>query len=261
MKIFFSEFIPNYSKYHFPYQIWLLKEENDDLGKIYESGFLPIRNMLNIFYLSRNIRVDLSSFETSSENRRILKKTEDVVSEFVLLKDFKYTPEIQKLCKEYAEKRLGKDVFPVAAVRNVFEKKVYNSVFVFKEKESGKEIGYAVCFEGKDFLQYTHSFYDLNYLDQNLGARMMLEAILWAKEKNKKYIYLGTCYEEKAMYKTEFKGVEFFNGFTWSSNLNELKALVNRVSEDYLLRDKNFLEIFYKELPEVLSKYGIRINL
>lgn len=259
MKLFFSEFLADYSKYHFPYQVWLLKEPGDDVNKIYDHGFLPIRNMPNVFYLSRNIRVDLAEFEPSSENRRVLRKTEEFSSKILPLSDFNYTVQVQKLCKDYAEARMGKDVFPASAVKNVFLGGVYNYVFVFEDKEE-KPVGYAVCYISDEILQYAHSFYDLKFFSGNLGARMMLEAVMWAKENNRKFVYLGTCYEDKSLYKTEFKGVEFFNGLGWSKNLEELKALIKRKAPNYLLRDKDYLETFHQgDLHTLMDNFGVRV--
>ena len=268
MKLFFSEFPADYSKYHFPYQVWLLKEEEEEAERIYDSGFLPIRSLPGIYYLSRNIRIDLSKFEISSENRRILKKTENFESDLIPLSEFTYTAKVQKFCKDYAEKKLGKGLFSAAAIKSIFTSRIFNYVFVFKEIGTQKEVGFAVCFISENLLQYAYAFYDLEYFKDNLGARMMLEAILWANKNNKKYVYLGTCYEESALYKTEFKGVEFFNGFRWSENLEELKELVRGFGGgegyggEYLLRNEEFLEKFYQgDLMMVLSKYGIRVNL
>lgn len=266
MKLFFSEFLADYNKYHFPYQVWLLREEGDEVEKIYDNGFLPIRSMPNVFYLSRNVRVVLDKFELSSENRRILKKTENFRSDLIPLSEFTYTKEIQKFCKDYTEQKLGKGLFPAAAIKSIFTGKVFNHVFVFKEIPTQKSIGYAICYISKNILQYAHAFYNLDYLKDNLGARMILEAITWADKNNKKYAYLGTCYEPSALYKIEFKGVEFFNGFEWSDNLEELKELIEKReegtgSQDYLLKRKEFLDKFYKgDLQNLLNTYGVRVN-
>jgi len=264
MKLFFSEFPANYAEYHFPYQIWLLREEGDDLEKIYENGFLPIRNLPAVYYLSRSVRVDLSKFELSSENKRILKKTENFESDLVPLTKFNYTGEIQKFCKDYADQKLGRGLFPTASIKAIFSNNIFNYVFVFKEISRQNQVGYAVCFISGNLLQYAHAFYDLNYLKENLGARMILEAVNWAHRSKKRYAYLGTCYEESALYKTEFRGVEFFNGFRWSGDLEELKELIRKsegFGEDYLLKSKEYLEKFYRrDLASILSSYGVRVS-
>jgi hypothetical protein len=90
---------------------------------------------------------------------------------------------------------------------------------------------------------------------------MMLQAVIWAKENQKKYIYLGTCYEKTALYKTEFKGVEYFNGFHWNNNLEELKDLLNYKNKEYFFKRKDFLQKYYQNnLEEVLKNYGTQIN-
>lgn len=270
MKLFFGEFKANYARYHFPYQVWLVREEGDSVEKIYANGFLPMRNNKGVYYLSRNIRVNLNLFELSSENRRILKKTENFESEIIPLSEFKYTPQIQKMCLDYSKKKFGEKVFSSQSIKNIFRGAVYNYVFVFKEISSGETVGFAVCFISNEMVQYAHSFYSPSLIDENLGARMMLEAVSWAKGNHKKYIYLGTCYEQNALYKTEFKGVEFFNGFRWNSDLEELKELVKERQEEqketeeqeYLFKRKDFLEKFYGgDVKMILSKYGVRVNL
>ena len=264
MKIFFSEFIPDYSSYFFPYQVWLLKEEKEDPEKIYENGFLPIRSLPKVYYLSRSLRVQLKEFALSSENKRILKKTEFVSMKCFDLKSFPYSAEIQKFCKEYATQRL-KGQLRSSSIRAIFLGEVFNYLLVFKDRRNQKNIGYAVCFNEENLLHYAHAFYDLNYFSCNLGARMMLEAVIWAQQNQKKFIYLGTCYESGAYYKTEFKGVEFFNGFTWSKNKEELKFLLNLGQKDtnydaYLFKRKEYLEKFYgNDIYTILNNFGVRV--
>lgn len=261
MKLYFSEFKSDYDKYLFPYQVWLCKEERDSVEKIYENGLLPIRSIPSVYFLSRSVRVDLSKFDLSSENRRILKKTKNFSSKVISLSDFNYSSMVQKMCSSYADEKLGKDVLPTSTIRAIFKNGVYNNIIVFTDNSSGREVGYAVCYINKNLIQYAFSFYELKYLKDNLGARMMLEAVLWSKTNDKSYIYLGSCYSRESLYKTEYKGVEFFNGFTWSTNLEELKYLLERNSGDYLLKDKDYLDTFYEgRRINLLSNKGIRVN-
>lgn len=262
MKLFFSEFKPNYEHYHFPYQVWLLVEEGDDVNKIYNSGFLPIRNLPQVYYLSRGVRVNLSQFDFSSENRRILNKTPQFDDKLISLTDFDYTPIIQKFCKNYMDNRFGKGYFTASAVKNIFQKGVYTHVFVWYKEQEKNPCGFAVVKICPDFLQYAHAFYDLKYLSLNLGARMILEAVSWAKAENKKYAYLGTVYDPKSFYKLEFTGVEFFNGFRWSSNIHELKDIVGKAGNDYFLKDKLLMTKYYNsDIISILNNFGVRVNL
>ncbi|MBM3208666.1 hypothetical protein FJZ40_00010 [Candidatus Shapirobacteria bacterium] len=253
MKLIFGEYKASYEKYYFPYQVWLLKEDKDSLEEIYNLGFLPIRNLPGVFYLSRSVRVSLEKFSPSSENRRVLRRTSDFNFEFMALDQFGYTSAVQKFCKDYMDKRFGKGQMSVADIKSVFRKGVYNRIFIGKKGK--EEVGYALCLAAENLIQYAHAFYDLKFLSLNLGARMMLQAVMWGKENGKKYAYLGTCYEKSALYKTEFSGVEFFNGFRWSDNLEELKCLVERKSETYLFKDEDFRNKFYSQSLEEMFKH------
>lgn len=242
MKIFFGEFPANYEKYHFPYQVWLVKEEGDDVSQIYEKGFMPIRSLKDVYYLSRSVRVNLSKFQLSSENRRILRKTEEFKFRLVKLDKFDYTPLVQKTCKNWFEQKFGERKITAAAIRKIFTSSIFTDVFVWRVKEN--VVGYAVVYINKDLLHYAHVFTDPQFSKSNLSVRMMLEAIIWAKKSKKKYAYLGTCYTKSALYKTQYAGMEFFNGFSWSDNLEELKYLIERENENYLFQDKEYLARF-----------------
>lgn len=260
MKLIFGEHKPNYSLYNFPYQVWLLKEENDSVDGIYNMGFLPMRNLYNVYYLCRSLRVALNRFVPSSENRRILRKTENISFDILDTGDFEYTGEVQRFCLKYSKERIGPGIFSAKSLKSIFKGSTFNKIFVFKENKN-EVVGYAVCYENKNLLHYSHSFYNVEYFEKSLGAGMMLKCIIWAKENQKKYSYLGTCYEQKTLYKTEYDGCEFYNGFRWSSDLEELKYLIINNSDRYLFKNKEYLEKYYKsDLNDILSKYGIRVK-
>jgi len=242
MKLLFGEFLANYGKYHFPYQVWLAKETGDDVAKIYEMGFLPMRSKKDVYYLCRSVRVNLAKFQPSSENRRILRKTENFQHELISLEDFSYTPSVQKTCKDWFDQKFGKGKISTSAIRKIFTSGIFTHVFVWKK--DGQVIGYAIGNFHEGFLHYAHVFLDPQFSKANLGARMMLEAVLWAKENDKKYIYLGTSYTRPSLYKTQYNGVEFFNGSSWSDNIKELKYLIDRKSDNYLFQDKEYSRQF-----------------
>ncbi len=59
----------------------------------------------------------------------------------------------------------------------------------------------------------------------------MLDCIIAAKENNLKHYYLGTVYGEKALYKTNFNGLEYWDGNTWQKNISDLKKLIRADKE------------------------------
>jgi hypothetical protein len=106
---------------------------------------------------------------------------------------------------------------------------------------------------------YYYSFYDLEYFGRSLGMYMMTRAVQWFAQRQVAHLHLGTCYSERALYKAQFEGVEFFNGGGWSSNVDELKFLVRReVKEGHLLDTPEFWERFY---PEGLASFGSGLRL
>ena len=70
--------------------------------------------------------------------------------------------------------------------------------------------------------------YDLEYFQRNLGMYMMTWAVSHFATAGFQAVHLGTCYSQRALYKTQFPGIQFFNGFRWSPNLDELKFLLDR---------------------------------
>ena len=93
---------------------------------------------------------------------------------------------------------------------------------------------------------YYYSFYDLNYTNKNLGMFMMTSSLALMKERGFDSIYLGSCYSRNALYKSQFIGFQFWNGFQWSENIKELKFLIERDGGEV---DKHLLEspLFYDE--------------
>ena len=84
-------------------------------------------------------------------------------------------------------------------------------------------IGYTICYQNPEILHYCYPFYNIQYPISNIGMAMMLKAIVWAKEQNKKYFYLGSFQRPTDTYKLQFTGLEWWDGKEWKSNLEELK--------------------------------------
>lgn len=70
---------------------------------------------------------------------------------------------------------------------------------------------------------YWYSFYDLDLVFKSLGLWIMIDSIREAKKEKKDYFYLGTVYGEKALYKTNFDHLEYWNGGKWIADKKSLK--------------------------------------
>jgi arginyl-tRNA--protein-N-Asp/Glu arginylyltransferase len=266
MKLVFSESDSDYSRYLYPYVIWAVPEPGEAPADIFNAGFLPSARGLQHFYLCRNVRVDLAKFRPSSENRRILRKGEGIAMKLVPRAEFDLTPARRDFYKEYADVRYGKDVMPHERLERVFNSPLATHLLRFTDATTGAELGVVVLYlEAPRLALYRYSFYDLNHFNRSLGLFMMTSAALFFAGEQFTHLYLGTCYSERALYKTQFAGVEFFNGFRWSENLEELKFMLQRDAEKsgkHLLETEEYREKFYPgDLGNITNASGFQVKL
>lgn len=249
MKLLFSEYKSDYSNYIFPYAIWAIPEQNESPAQIFNRGFLPGNRDMSRYYLCRQIRIKLNNFRISSENRRILRKCDGIEYKLLNRDQFEYSNQWREFCKTYADIKFGKDVMTHSRLDSLFQAKILTHVLIFIDSENNKEIGLVTLYlEEKSLAYYYYAFYALNYYHRNLGMYMMTSAVNYFKQEHFDFIFLGTCYSNNALYKTQFEGAEFFNGFQWSGNLKELKYMVKRDQSSvskHLLETEEFIQLFY----------------
>lgn len=265
MKLLFSEQNSDYNHYQFPYAIWAIPEPGEAPSDIFNAGFLPSSRNLDRFYLCRQVRLNLGKFKPSSENRRILRKGEGIEVKLVSRDKYDYTEERRQFFKTYADIKFGKDIMSFERLDGLFSSPIISHLLLFLDSKSGAEIGAATVYlEGKELAFYYYAFYDLNYYARNLGMFMMTTAAALFAERGVKYLYLGTCYSQNALYKTQFAGAEFFNGFRWSDNMEELKFLINRERnvEQHLLETENYRKEFYGgDLANIAGASEFRVKV
>ena len=248
MKLLFSEHKPDYGNYIFPYAIWAVPERGESPADLFNAGFLPSSRNLDRFYLCRQVRVNLARFEPSSENRRVLRKGAGIRMELVPRAEFDFTAERREFYKNYADIKFGKDTMNFARLDALFASPIISHLLVFTDEATGVEVGVATLYlQGGEMFYYYYAFYDLNYYARNLGMFMMTQAVTEFAGRGCKHAYLGTCYSDSAIYKTQFAGTEFFNGVRWSDSLKELKFILQRGQGDHrqhLLEDEEYWNSF-----------------
>lgn len=179
----------------------------EDINTLYEEGFVATRLGRGEFQQIKSLRIRLKDFELSSENRRILKNNEDITIEVKKLPLENYSWHIGKLGFDFYAKKFGKNIMTANKLKELFtnqKESSMNAVFAYQIRE--KLIGYCLALETKNIIHYSYPFYDLAP-ERNIGMAMMLQAIQYAKENRKEYIYLGSSQK----YKEQFKGLEVFN--------------------------------------------------
>ncbi|MGC3956906.1 MAG: hypothetical protein QM813_02735 [Verrucomicrobiota bacterium] len=206
---------------------------------------MPSSRHLDRFYLCRHIRVELKKFTPSSENRRILRKGEGIAAKLIPRAEFELTTARREFCKHYTDAKFGTSGMSYERLDSLFNSLVTSHVLVFTETATGAEIGLATLYvEGDRMAFYYYAFYDLAHPNRSLGLFMMTTAAKLFTERDCGYLYLGSCYSDSALYKTQFTGFEFFTGASWSESLAELKFILSRQQQpelkQHLLEDEAY---------------------
>jgi len=264
MKLLFSEAAPDYAHYIFPYAIWAFPEPGETPADLFEAGFLPGTRALDRFYLARQVRVRLRDFQPSSENRRILRKCPGLTATLVPRDQFTLTPARRQFCLAYAQARFGPDTMPAERLDSLFTSPVATHLLVFADAATGAEAGYVVLYlEPPRVAYFYYSFYDLAHFQQSLGLFIMTTAVQHFAAAGFDFLCLGTCYSQRALYKTQFAGAEFFNGNHWSRDLRELKHLLARQDPPpprHLLEDPDYLANFPQATPaQIAATHGWKL--
>lgn len=199
---------------------------DENIESAYNEGYVFTRVGKGEMKQTRSLRIDLSKFELSSENKRILKKTEELNLSISPTPYENYTWEIHKLGKDFYEQKFGSKTFSAQKIKELItnkEKSNFNQLFVYSLNNA--DAGYCIALETKNILHYCYPFYNLELNYPNIGMGMMLKAIVWAKENNKKNIYLGSFSRPTDTYKLQFSGLEWFDGKEWQINTEGLKII------------------------------------
>ena len=253
MKIFRSESFVDYKTYTFNYATYCIKESPEELPNIYDLGFLPYSNNIDLkketYYLARSLRVDLSAFKESSENRRVDRKIQPLAPTFevIPIEDFDVSdPTFKSYCLDFAQKRFSE---PISNERLNYILQTESISHIFHFKTGEKSVGYVISIIEGDSLHYWFAFFDLDLQSYALGKWMMFSVIRWAFEQKLNYVYLGTCYGEKSLYKVrDFKGLSYFDGNSWDYDMKALKLKCKSDQEFVSDEFKQDTDLFLEKL-------------
>ena len=231
MKIFFSEYKNDYATYTFSYAPYCKIESPSDLPNAYAQGFLPysgdITLVADIFYMARSVRINLKNFADTSENRRVNRKIAELNIEMQLVEKsdaWVNSEDFLNFCMRNADERFSAGSMNLERMRYIVNRSYFTHLFIFKNAE--KVLGYVFAVLESDMLHYWFGFYDLDIAHFSIGKWMMWRTIKWAEAQKLNYVYLGTAYFSKALYKVrDHKGIEFFDGTTWNAETKLLKTL------------------------------------
>ncbi|HAZ28567.1 MAG TPA: hypothetical protein DCY48_02200 [Candidatus Magasanikbacteria bacterium] len=219
----------------------------DTITTLYNEGYVFTRIDKGVMNQTRSLRIDLEKFNLTSENRRILRKTESLELKTELLPLPNYDWKIGKLAKDFYTEKFGSGTLSANKAKELLTdetKTNFNIFLVYNHFNATEPIGYAICYENNSVLHYCYPFYQLLIVNSklsNVGIGMMLKAILWAKEQGKKYVYLGSFQRPGDVYKLQFKGLEWFDGEGWQTDIDTLKDTLsntlNNVAQKLIIDD------------------------
>lgn len=260
MQLLFSEATPDPVHYVYPYAVWGFLEPGETPADALAAGFLPSTAALDRFYLVRQIRIPLPEWKPTSENRRILRKASRLRMELIPRVDFDFPVERQNAWLAFAEARFGPGVMPAARLDRLMSGALVTHLLRFTDAVTGAEIGTVLLYlESPRVAFYAYAFYSLEPSERSAGMEMMTRTVEWFSQQGWGYLHLGSCYSEQALYKTQFAPMEFFNGFRWSRNLDELKHLI-RVQPvgQHRLETQDFIEFQPAGLMELSQRSRFR---
>ncbi len=170
---------------------------------------------------TRSARIDLSKFEISSENRRILRKGEEIMIDRHSIPFSRYTWEIGKMAKDFYNKKAD-GAFSANKIKEIITiRHNFTTLLTFSN------LGFAICYENNHMLHYSYPFYDLEKSPKDMGLIMMTKTISEAKMRGLKYVYLGSLQRHNDTYKLQFSGIEWFDGKIWSNDSEKVKIILN----------------------------------
>ena len=223
MKLSQSEFGHEYDTYRFGYCLWASLEAGDSVAALYANGFLPYSadpKLRGTFYMARSARLDLKKFSLSSENRRIAKRFDGTLT---FREEAGRDPRVRDLFLEYFRQRHGKHVMSAERFDAILASPLPIRMSAYEK--NGEPIAAVLEVVEGGFGHYWFSAYDPALVEQSLGMWLMLDSARRAKESGLEHYYLGTVYGPKALYKTNFKPLQFWDGSSWNTDLAALKRL------------------------------------
>ncbi|MDP2593542.1 MAG: hypothetical protein Q8P52_02760 [bacterium] len=215
----------------------------ESVEALYNNGYVFTRLGKGVMHQTRSARIDLSKFELSSENRRILKKCEGLEMEKLPLPlslssddtryaihDTRYSWPIGKMAKDFYQSRGAE--FSANKVKELLtdnSKSNFNCLLRYTLHATRHTSSYAICYDSPNIFHYSYPFYDIN-APKDTGLGMMLLAIQKAKEDGRKYFYIGSLQRHSDTYKLQFEGMEWFDGNEWNTDMEAIKKLLDELS-------------------------------
>ena len=163
------------------------------------------------------VRVRISEVELSRQQKRTLKRNQDLSLELI---DSIDTDEYYALYERYINARhKDGDMYPASRAQyKGFLTPQWGVTQFLVARLNGQLVGVAMCDLLTSGLSAVYTFFDPCLSKRSLGAWFILQQIAWGKRIGVSYLYLGYWIEEcqKMNYKTLYQPLEYFKGGFWT---------------------------------------------
>jgi arginyl-tRNA--protein-N-Asp/Glu arginylyltransferase len=195
----------------------------ENIESLYNQGFVFTRIDKGVMHQTRSARVELDAFTLTSENRRILKKNEELTFTVEPLPFKDYSWQIGKMGKDFYTSRSAD--FSANKIKELMTNAdASNFTHVLAYSVNSAVVGYCIAVVTDTIVHYSYPFYTSESKDLGLG--MILKTLEWAQAQGKTYFYLGSLQRPSDTYKLQLNGIEWFDGTKWSKDIEPVKEIL-----------------------------------
>ncbi len=208
-----------------------------------EHGWLALDEPIGgreVFYQSRSTRINLNKFRPRfNEHTYKGKKIETKVIEASEMVKLLGLPDIYN--RYMKRKKFGADYNPFGH----YHKR--DQFMVFYIDQADNIVGFTkqkrYLYQEDSFSSYTKQLGDVEEPKTLAGLESCIHAntipisaitldleIMWAADHGANYYYMGSGYEKSSEYKCSWRGFEWWNGISWTTNKKQYKRLCRRDS-------------------------------
>jgi hypothetical protein len=261
MRVALSECMPDYVSYTFPYHVWGFLDEGETVSTALALGFLPLAFDLSRFYLTRGIRIQLDRYCATARTRYVGRRSAHLSSRLLPRAEFELTSPWRQLARAYFASRTVAAEHRERRFFQMIDAPFTTHVMLLTDYNTGEPAALApVYLEPGASAEYGIPVYEPKYTKVSVGNHLLAETLATLRSAGCDYAYLGTCYTNRDLYKTRFPGMQFFNGYTWSSDRAELRLFIGRqqaIEQTHVLSTETYLDAFANGDPSTFANLSL----
>lgn len=239
MKIYFKHYSGAITEYDYMFFDCMaevpLKEEDEALqqGWLPDDYFTPNNGYKNHWYQARQTRINLKKFKETKSTKKTRKKCENIQIKTYKSEEVDINI-LSDIFNKYTKYKNFKSWSLLPLIKLEKDRKfflVYHSSFSCK---GGWHTPVAFTYMrdvGSNSVFSTQFAWDYSDPKLYLGKYANLAEIDYCIQNNKDYMYMGMGYEDCCIYKSSYKGFEFWTGREWSEDVEHYKFLCERDSK------------------------------